>query len=327
MMDNHELLKREAQRIDDHETSQIEARNIHEFVADEAQSTQPVKEIAIGSILGIRDERLARRIINPFLFYKHMPVALSTSNAESYDNLAIQWSFSNGQFNARPGIISSKDLVKNIIGMRISSGYFPWASLTMPPYQRLVYVQIAEFAHLAMSNGLVSWHFAMQPVHTSIDGGVTSLSLEDTYIDFKPSFDGYFWFPAPIQDLNTLTLRLATPNAYQDARRVPNAMRGTQVLPTNPITLMRVSTSDADHHLTTGEIIYFFSVDPNPYDQAIVDELTRDAGWVVTVVDPQSFTIPFDGTTTNITSLYWWTTYSTPHEFTMGLDLIYTGSS
>lgn len=319
--DPHTLNIARQTAIDAEEARQYSNQNRQARLVRPAEA--PATAAQIGQLFGIRDERFIRMRLNPFVFYKHVPLALLTDQAESYDNLKIGWSFSNGQFNSRRGIVSSKDLIKNIIGMRISTGRYPWASMSSVPYQRQIFILVEEFAQFAMRNSLVAYHFIMTP---DASGHGSLIDQQDQYANYVPSFDGYFWFPAPVQDLNTITLQFSTSNLTFDARRVPTL---DQITPTNPeykSNPMELPFPDDGTVLVDGQTYYFPIATLTSGDPTITSQITSQDGLPITFTAPGYFSIPVDGSTvTSFTVLYVWATPAVAVDFSVRLDLIYLG--
>lgn len=319
-MDSKELAIARQSAIDHEEQQQY----TNEVMQRRAATSVPVETIGVNAsgLLNMHNERLIRRAINPFIFYKHVPVALLTDQAESYDDLTIRWSFSNGQFNARPGIISSKDLIKNIIGLRISGGRFPWHPMTILPYQRQIFILVEEFADIAMRNRAVAYHFIMTP---DADGQSPYASIDVQYDNFVPSFNGYFWFPAPVQDLNTLSLKFATSNGYFDARHVATGHRIHPQSPEYKLNPMQLPYPTDGTPMVDGETYYFENAVAFPNTPPL-ELVTRQQGWPITDVGGGFFSIPVDGSTVlSFDSVNTWITPVAPIDFSLRIDLIYLG--
>lgn len=318
MSDAKQLLCNIQQQIDDQEAEE------YDVAYKQAGAVQPrpteVIPVAVNAMFNIRDERFIRQRVNPFLFYKHVPIALLTDTAESYDNLSMQWSFSNGQFNERRDIINSKDLIKNIIGMRISSGRFPWLPMSSLPFQRQIYILVDEFAAFSMRNRWINYHFIM-----NTSSYIQPFLPETQYGQYEPSFDGYFWFPGPVQDLNTITLRFAVQNMYFDARRVPTL---ELITPTNPeykANPMELPYPDSGAAMVDGQRYYFANTAGIEVGTAL-QQLTSQAGQVITDIGGGYFTVPIDGSgILSFNGLRVWVTPATPIDFSITIDLIYLG--
>lgn len=318
MSDGKQLLLDIQQEIDTQEADEYGVA-AKQAGAVRHRPTQTIRTAA-NAVFNIRDERFIRQRVNPFLFYKHVPLALLTDQAESYDNLSIQWSFSNGQFNQRRGIISSKDPIKNIIGMRISSGRFPWLPMSSLPYQRQIFVLVEEFAAVSMRNQWINYHFTMNTTNNAI-----GFLPEDQYDQYEPSFNGYFWFPGPVQDLNTITLKFAVQNMYFDARRVPTLQLITPTNPEYKANPMELPYPDSGAAMIDGQRYYFASYIGTEIGTALVD-LTSQAGQVITDIGGGYFTVPIDGSgITSFDGLRVWVTPAVPIDFSIKIDLIYLG--
>lgn len=323
MYDTHELLIGIQKNIDDENSQKNTAiGNLNKIVKPQPASLN----IHVGKILGTSNERYLRQQINPYQFYKHMPIALNTETAEQIENSEIGWSFSNGQFNARRGVVSSKDLVKNIIGMRVSDGYFPFSPYMTIPYNGQIYVLVKEFAAQSFSAKNFKYHFVL--MYNGADSEPVT-RLRTQYTLTKPVLNGYYWFPSFIQDINSITLQFASSTGYFNALNVPiqaDCLSAAIDYKQNPMIL---EIQNVECEIVNGMTYYFVGAQSNNVlDNAVVAQINQQIGHPITKITDTRFSIPIDGTLLvgNLTSCYVWVV-PLRNDFTMKIDLIYLGDN
>lgn len=320
--DQKQQLIEQQNQIDADELQQINNRNLQITISqDQVTAIQPIETQVMG-ILTQQSFPIVRKTLNPFIYFKHVTVSLSSDTAEILDQYTLGWSFSNGQLNARRGVVSSKDLIKNIIGFKLSPGYFPWNPLTAPPYQRQIYILITQYDSFALRNQNIAYHFCLTPSQ-EFTRSTYIRQQETTYDRFEPNFDGYFWLPNRVQDIDYISLKFATKNMYFDPRRVLTAYHAGGVAPANPLLL----NANAPNIVIDQQRYIFYTALVDPFDATFYEQLTREDGWIASVVSPTEFTIPLDGSYLPETfyTVYFWVYPIKPQEFTMNLDIIYLG--
>lgn len=269
----------------------------HDIAPLETNAVQRVTYEAMKAIHEIVEPNAWQRTINTFregyrntfldVQLPRQTVALDSRNSKQNYTAPgeFQWLIHNAGQVGAIGDVRIQDTIQQIVAMQVQPFYIPVAAGTPAASYGKIRLLIKEFASQSITvaqfasptsrelyNSNFHFEFDMGP----ITGGRCLLTPagESTYV---------FRLPLAIVDVITLQFRspfelLTLPSGYADMALTPG----------NPTIL--TSAAGETHGIATGDLIYVLN---SASGSAAIDrELTSQSGYIVTVVNPTTLTIP-----------------------------------
>ena len=271
--------------------------NRPETKAPQSSQSHQSGELSISNLLNVNNMTDAVRAINPESLLRKIYLVLD-SRYRVLDNtgsiLEFKWNYILQTASTSQGSVSVIGNVRDIVAMRVYPFRIPYVSSADNKYARIS-VFIKEFAAQSfVAHEDRNFHFMLQ---SETDGAFINL-LTDTYND------GYFYLEKPITTVDNLTVSFGAPLERVTFDKDRDSCQ-IDYFSIAPLTKINVGYPEpAEHNLSNGDRVYFSKFDVgfiNPIlveqvqiNQGIKRDINREEGFIVTVIDPYSFSIDYD---------------------------------
>ena len=276
------------------------------YFADQNQSnpiqktSNPIQKTSnsISNFLGVNDQESAIRILNPKSFLRKNYMMLDSRYRvlnKDYNGKInkLQWNYVMQAQTSIQGGVNIVGNVRDIVGLRIYPTRIPYVASADNKYSRIS-VLIEEFSQSFIAHENRKFQFILQ---SEIDGSFINL-ITDKFND------GYYHFEKPVPDVNTLTITFGSPvePIVFDIDRDLCQIDYFSISPLTKITTGSSATIPSVHNLSNGDIVYFSNFNtgislltlPALENLKIKNTINRDAGFIITVIDLYSFSIPYN---------------------------------
>jgi len=267
------------------------------------KSTESSNTPSISNLLGMTNADEAVRILNPSsLLRKNYLMLDSRYRVLVNDNdgkiTAFRWNYILQSHTSAQGTVNVIGNVRDIVALRVYPFRIPYIASADNKYSRIS-VHIDEFTQSFIGHENRKFHFMLQ---SEIDSAFINLHTNKYN-------DGFFYFEKPVPEINTLTITFGSPiePIVFDRDRDVCQIDYFSIAPLTKITTGS-PTSLNKHNLSNGDRVYFSNFDVGDIDptlihqveinQGIKRKINRSEGFIITVIDPYSFSIDCD--TSNI---------------------------
>lgn len=255
------------------------------------------RDVAIGNLLNVSSIGDAARALNPDSLLRKVYLVLD-SRYRVLDStgsiLEFKWNYILQSASTSQGSVSVIGNVRDIVAIRMYPFRVPYISSADNKYARIS-VFIKEFAAQSfVAHESRNFHFMLQ---SETDGAFINL-LTDQYND------GYFYLEKPITSVENLTISFGSPleQVIFDKDRDTCQIDYFSISPLTKITIGYPDLSA--HNLSNGDRVYFSKFDVGVINPILVEQvkinqeikrgINRLEGFIITVIDPYSFSINYD---------------------------------
>jgi hypothetical protein len=254
-------------------------------------------DISISNLLSVNNMTDAVRALNPESLLRKIYLVLDSRYRVLDTTGSIQefkWNYILQTASTNQGSVSVIGNVRDIVAMRVYPFRIPYISSADNKYARIS-VFIKEFAAQSfVAHENRNFHFMLQ---SETDGAFINL-LTDTYND------GYFYLEKPITTVENLTISFGSPlePVTFDKDRDTCQIDYFIIAPLTKITVGYPTPTE--HNLANGDRVYFSKFDVGAINPVLVEQvqinqrikrdINREEGFIVTVIDPYSFSIDYD---------------------------------
>jgi hypothetical protein len=260
----------------------------------------------IQKFLGLDNPENVARVINPSSMHRKNFIMLDSryrilTRNDTSGIIKFSWNYIiKSQIEAQ-GSVNIVGNVRDIISIRVYPFRIPYVTSADNKYARIS-VFIEELGSQAfIAHEQRKYHFMLRSV------------IDSDFIDLETDKfnDGFFHFEKPITTLNTLTVSFGSP-LEQVTFENDRSWCGIDYFVDAPLTRITtytnspVGSSIQPHNLSNGDRVYFELFDVGFINPALVEQdrlnqlvkstINREEGFLITVVDANNFTIPFDST-------------------------------
>lgn len=209
---------------------------------------------------------------------------LAEYGAES--RTTMQWSFYNSTRFSQ-GSVNGLGTIRDIIGIECGTIYLPnFDNIAFGEY-RQISMFIQEFSEQAsIINEKIRYHFLFNAEKVPNDVGTERLKLTPAFSDVAETR-----FDRPITSLNTLTISFGNPGEKitlgYDRDLSPGAIT---------VGATTTFTTSIPHGMSGGDLVYIenFTVSPAGSDTALISEINKNTGHIVTETTALTFTVDID---------------------------------
>ncbi len=281
--DTHELSKLRMEQIN------TQGRNLESLYNDES-NTQIIKQnenqvdssillknINIGSICGINNVNILKKVFNPKACKKKY-ILLDSWYKNSINNGVYQWIYSDNA-NRSIGVFNTTETIRNITSIKLMQTVFPTYAINPLTYR--LGVRILEFSDSNFKSSS-EYHLILKFRYDfSNYAGLTPLQIEDFH-------DGIINFNIPITELNTLSLSFSDP--VNQIIMPPDVMSCT--FTTYAPSLITIRT-EVPHNLVNGDKVFFnnFTTNDPTADVTDISIVNSFAGNSISSVTTYTFNI------------------------------------
>lgn len=203
----------------------------------------------------------------------------------------FEWSFNIGQQQTDEGSVNVVGNVRDIISMRVYPSRMPYVASADNKYSRVSMLVEEMETQAFIAHETRKFHYMFE---TEINGDYVDL-ITDKFND------GWFHFEKPITSPNTITISFGSPLEPIVFERDRDWV-GIDYFAIAPLTQI---TTENPHNLNNGDVVYFslFTVIPitdpalkelNDINNGILNDINRESGFIITVIDPTNFSIAYD---------------------------------
>jgi hypothetical protein len=276
---------------------EIPQRSLSERITQPAEANSVQSSMSnIASLLGLQNATEAVRKLNPksmlrknYIFLDSRYRILNTSPSEGITKFT--WAYTLGSQQAEQGTVNLIGNVRDIIGFRVYPCRIPYVASADNSYARISML-IHDFdsqAFIAHENR--KFHFMFR---SSIDSDFIEL-------DTDKQNDGYFWFERPVTAATNLSISFGSPLEPITFDNDRDIISSVDYFGITPLTQF---TTTEPHNLNNGDRVYFdrFNIgainpllkDQTDINNAIKEKMNRSAGFLITVINDNNFSIDFD---------------------------------
>jgi hypothetical protein len=287
IVDTHEILKRHIGK-----TSEVEYLPTfeHEGHTEEDEERElnkvPITKVEIGSIFGLSDIRDVVGKLSEPTSIKHAYFMLDTKyrTLENDGTTYFRWNHINSVTRGQ-GTINMLGSVRDIISIRTYPLRIPNVATAVTPYERIS-VFIEEFiaqSYIAHENR--NFHF------------IGGSEVNGNWVDICPDDynQGCYNFDKPITHIDTITVSFASP--LEPVIFDKDRLHTTVISYASPTVLQ---TSE-NHNLLLGDIVYIDDFNTSSVNDSNISGIfNRQSGHSVTILTPNTFSIPIDTSSFNI---------------------------
>lgn len=214
----------------------------------------------------------------------HQIVPLDSRNRllSNNNNYEYTWNIHTAGNPGRIGDIKIQDTLQQAIQMNITPFWLPMYP-TAGSYYGKIRLLVKEF----ISQSIIGTEFIndeIMPYYYHFEFDITQTVGNKVFLSpVKKSFS----FRKPFARIETLTISFRTP--FDLLTFIPD--RGIYTITYGNPTVLTI-TSDPDHLLNTGDLVYLSNV--NSTSNLINTALNKQSGWIITVINNTQFSVIFD---------------------------------